>query len=416
MPISFHSSTLCMLFAGACMVSASPDFESQVRPILEQNCVRCHGSGKDKGGLAMNSASGLRAGGDSGPGMILGDPDNSELIRRIELPPEHDETMPQESARLSDNEIQVLRTWIEAGAKWPEGIKLQAVKEPDEPLITFLKTARPPETVAESVDFLDRILAAETRARFPSELEQTQEVSDLKFLRRATIDVIGRIPTHSEVLSYQSAEKTDRREDLIDRLIADPRFSDRWAVFFSDMLRVRTGLAGGRQLFAFLHKSLEENKPYDLLAKELIAANGRPSQNPAVGFVLADDADPMTLAGATSQIFLGVRLACAECHDHPFDDWNQRQFYELAAFFGKTKKIENNFANTLYAIEGTEMKVKWPPERDQSTSRSPVDPLFPFRLVTHSEVPDYIRRLRDIRGLATSSPPPAARTLDDLLD
>ena len=86
--------------------------------------------------------------------------------------------------------------------------------------------------------------------------------------------------------------------------------------------------------------------------RELIAASGSSGNTPSVGFLLADDSDPMTMAGATAQVFLGVRMACAQCHNHPFDKWRQKQFYELASFFGKTKQVEKSIEQKNVCYRG----------------------------------------------------------------
>ena len=123
-----------------------------------------------------------------------------------------------------------------------------------------------------------------------------------------------------------------RRAKLIERLIASDRFADRWTAFFADMLRLRSNATGGSSLIAYVHQAINADMPYDELCRNLISANGKANFTPEVGFVLADDADPLQLAAVTSQVFMGVRMSCAQCHDHPFDVWTRKDFYELACF------------------------------------------------------------------------------------
>ncbi len=406
----------------------APDFETEVRPILEGACIRCHGSGKDKGQLRLHEHAAAMAGGESGAAIVPGDPDASELLYRVSLPAEDNDAMPQETDPLAPDEVAILRRWIEAGARWPEGARLtptetdalERASRAASPRAQRLLESPVPTSLAGVARRIDALIAAENEGQ---QLPRSTAIDDLTFLRRTTIDLIGRIPTMEEIDMFEAASPGTRREELVDRLLALPRFSDRWTVFFSDLLRIRSGAPGGEELLAYVHRSLEDHLPYDQLARELISASGRPSSNPAVGFILADEADPMTLAGATAQVFLGVRLACAECHDHPFDDWNQKQFYELAGFFGKTRKIDNDFARVTFATDAEEMAVLWPPERDHPGQRAPVDPLFPFRRVSYApgEEPEFVRRFhagrqRDSSPATPASPAGGETTLDALLD
>ena len=214
---------------------------------------------------------------------------------------------------------------------------------------------------------IDKRLAADNQSREVVEIIPGQALDDLAFLRKSTIDIIGRIPTFFEIQQYQKWPKAKRRSLLLDRLLKDKGFADRWTVFYADLLRIRSRAEGGNRLLAYVHKSIEDNRPWDEMARELIAASGSTGNTPSVGFLLADDSDPMTMAGATAQVFLGVRMACAQCHNHPFDKWRQKQFYELASFFGKTKQVESRLSRKTYVTEGDEMNCS----RTLSTPLSP---------------------------------------------
>lgn len=226
---------------------------------------------------------------------------------------------------------------------------------------------------------LDEVLAAENQGRT---LIEAPLVDDLAFLRRVTVDLIGRIPSVEEIDRYLALPAEDRRAQTIDRLLGEERFADRWSVFFADMLRIRSGAAGGEQFLAFVHSAVEQGMPYDEMCRRLLAANGRPSAVPEVGWVLGDNANPMSLAGATAQVFLGIRIACAECHDHPFDKWTREQFYGLAAYFGRTQRVESALTQRVYTTEADQTTVLWPPEDvARGGRREPMVPAFPFELV-----------------------------------
>lgn len=223
--------------------------------------------------------------------------------------------------------------------------------------------------------------------------------NDATFLRRVYVDLIGRIPTKAEITQFAQMPQQTRRETLVDELLQNERFADTWTVFYADMLRLRSNADGGAAAIAFVHQAVEDNMPFDELAKRFISANGKAGATPEVGYVLGDNADPMALAGATAQVFLGVRVACAQCHDHPFDSWTQQDFYGLAAYFGKTRRIETQFTNTVYTMEADQSMVLWPPEgKAAADERKPMVPRFPFVLTKSDSPLPYVDRLEQLRS------------------
>lgn len=261
-------------------------------------------------------------------------------------------------------------------------------------------------------------LLAKGNAKAKQPLKRAGQIDGLTFLRRASIDIIGRIPTHAEIEQFQKWPAAERRSKIIDKLLADPRYADRWTVFLSDILRIRSNATGGNALLAYIHKALEENRPWDELARKMISANGTTGNAPAVGFILGEDADPMALAAATSQMFLGVRMQCAQCHNHPFDVWKQKQFYELATYFGKTRRMENQFSRRVYTTEADATTVLWPPESRKPKVRNPVSPKFPIELDEYDEKPEFVKRFEAKRAQLQVASANGAKTqsLDDLVE
>jgi hypothetical protein len=164
----------------------------------------------------------------------------------------------------------------------------------------------------------------------PSEL-----CGDAEFLRRAYLDIIGTLPTPAEARRFLSDKTADRRTKLADELLDRPEYADYWALKWADLLRVDRQALGHKRAFAFyrwIHGSLAANKPYDQFVRELLAAEGPLDQvGPANFFKVV--AKPGEAASTLSQVFLGVRIACAECHHHPFDRWSQTDYYGMQAFF-----------------------------------------------------------------------------------
>jgi len=261
-------------------------------------------------------------------------------------------------------------------------------------------------------------LLAKGNAKAKQPLKRAGQIDGLTFLRRASIDIIGRIPTHAEIEQFQKWPAAERRSKIVDKLLADPRYADRWTVFLSDILRIRSNATGGNALLAYIHKALEENRPWDELARKMISANGTTGNAPAVGFILGEDADPMALAAATSQMFLGVRMQCAQCHNHPFDVWKQKQFYELATYFGKTRRMENQFSRRVYTTEADATTVLWPPESRKPKVRNPVSPKFPIELDEYDEKPEFVKRFEAKRAQlqVASANGAKAQSLDDLVE
>lgn len=165
----------------------------------------------------------------------------------------------------------------------------------------------------------------------------SEPCSDATFLRRAYLDVIGRLPTPDESREFLADTNADRRTRLVDRLLERPEYGDYWANKWADLLRpnpYRVGAKGVFNLDGFLRDSFRRNKPYDQFAREILTAQGSIFHNGAV-VVFRDRREPEEIATMMSQLFLGIRLECAKCHHHPFEVWSQDDFYSFAAYFSR---------------------------------------------------------------------------------
>jgi hypothetical protein len=175
----------------------------------------------------------------------------------------------------------------------------------------------------------------------PSEL-----ATDAVFLRRAYLDAIGRLPNPEDVRAFLDDPAPDKRSRLITRLLERPEFADFWALKWADLLRNEEKTMGQKGVWVFqrwLRDQLAADLPLDEFARRLITAKGSTWSNPPASFYRTNR-DPMTVAETVGQVFLGVRLQCARCHNHPFDVWTQNDYYGLAAFFGNVRQKE--IANT----------------------------------------------------------------------
>jgi hypothetical protein len=174
---------------------------------------------------------------------------------------------------------------------------------------------------------------------------------DSVFLRRAYLDALGVLPTPAEARRFLDDKRPDKRARLIDQLLRRPEFADFWALKWSDLLRNEEKVLDrkGVQVFHdWLRRAVVDGKPLNELARELIAARGSTYSHPAANYYRALR-DPQARAEATAQVFLGVRLQCARCHNHPFDRWTQDDYYSLAAFFARVQYriVENNRRDRL---------------------------------------------------------------------
>lgn len=201
----------------------------------------------------------------------------------------------------------------------------------------------PPE-----VNFIDRHVFARLREL---RLQPSDLCSDSVFLRRAYLDVLGVLPTADEVRAFLKDDRPDKRTRLIDQLVLRPEFADFWALKWSDLLRneEKTLDAHGVRVFhGWIRRAIAEGKPLNEFARELIAARGSTYSHPAANYYRALR-DPHIRAETTAQVFLGVRLQCARCHNHPFDSWKQDDYHSLAAFFARVdyRIVENQRRDRL---------------------------------------------------------------------
>lgn len=197
-------------------------------------------------------------------------------------------------------------------------------------------------TGPEPANYIDRHVFDKLRSlrMNPSEL-----AGDTIFLRRAFLDAIGILPTADEARAFVADTRPDKRARMIDALLERPEFADWWALKWSDLLRNEEKVLDEKGVQAFHHwirRSIADGKPLDEFVRELITARGSTYANPPANFYRANR-DPVTRAEAAAQLFLGVRLQCAKCHNHPFDRWTQGDYYRWAGFFARVqyKIVEN---------------------------------------------------------------------------
>jgi mono/diheme cytochrome c family protein len=312
------------------------DFAGKVAPILRTSCGQCHLNGKSKGGLNFDTRAALMKGGDSGPSVVVGKADESLLIQLVEGKDE-DRIMPAKGKRLTPDEIAILRNWVNDGAAWPENFSFDQTKQAK---LEPRKVELPPVADGGSDNPIDRLLAPYFAKH---SIEPAPVVDDRVFARRVYLDVIGLLPTPQELQSFLADAQPDKRQRLVRTLLDDgPRYAVHWLTFWNDALRndyKGTGYVdGGRsQITSWLYNALASNMPYDQFVRELITG-----QNGAEGFsngivwrgvVNASQTPQMQAAQNISQVFMGVNLKCASCHDSFINHWKLDDAYGLAAVY-----------------------------------------------------------------------------------
>lgn len=184
---------------------------------------------------------------------------------------------------------------------------------------------------------------------------------DATFVRRVHLDLVGRIPTLEEARAFLESRAPDKRARLIDALLASEGHVSRMFHFWADLLRVQSRANGGqgdmtsKPYLEHVKKRLRENLPYDALVRELLTAQGKVWDNPAIGYYMRDLGMPLDNLSNTMRVFLGTRVECAQCHNHPFDKWTQMQFYQMAAF---TYPLETNFTGIAQQKGANAMAVE----------------------------------------------------------
>lgn len=192
--------------------------------------------------------------------------------------------------------------------------------------------AVPGETqIREAAERIDRYIEVELEKLG---LERNERVDDGTFARRIYLDIVGRIPTYRELEVFEKSLAVDKRERLIDELLGSSGYASHFYNYWEDVLRIQSRGRGTVMVSYqdWVKDSLRNNVPYDAFVRELISSSGFVWDEPAVGYYLRDAGMPLDNMSNTAQVFLGTRMQCAQCHDHPFDRWTQKEYYHMAAY------------------------------------------------------------------------------------
>jgi hypothetical protein len=369
--------SVCLAFIGLWSGSApaadlKPEdvrfFETRVRPLLANKCLKCHGPEKQKGELRLDSVEGVKKGGGSGQPLVTRDKPEESLLLRAVRHEDGAEPMPPEE-KLKDSEIDDLAQWVKRGAPYPATAKLNGTDPAKHWAFAPVKRPAPPSVDGKQSihNDIDRFVLARLTA---AGLKPAPRADKATLIRRTTFDLTGLPPTPEEIDAFLADDSPAAFEKVIDRLLASPAYGERWGRHWLDVARyadsngLDENIAHGNawRYRDYVIRSFNADKPYDQflleqLAGDLLPADttaARHDQLIATGFlalgpkVLAEpDEKKMELDIVDEQIdtlgrtVMGLTLGCARCHDHKFDPVTIADYYGLAGIFISTKTMEH---------------------------------------------------------------------------
>jgi mono/diheme cytochrome c family protein len=327
---------LLVFWVGATVRAEDPlDFAHDVVPILRKHCADCHGGKEAKGGFSMNTRGMML----EAEVVNLESAGASRLLELVRSTDAEQQMPPHDRPRLSAEEITTLERWIAGGLAWETGFTF--AESAYEPPLQPRRPELPPPTAGREHP-VDRIVDAYWRER---QVTPPAPLDDRQFLRRVSLDLVGLVPTPEQLQAFVADASPDKRGKLIDALLADrDNYAAHWLTFWNDLLRnsyAGTGyIDGGRQqVTGWLYAALRGNLPYDAFVRGLVA----PSPD-AAGFIQgiqwrgnvnASQRREIQFAQSVSQVFLGINMKCASCHDSFIDRWKLEETYALAAVFSQ---------------------------------------------------------------------------------
>lgn len=359
MAVLFSSAALGQDQAGEAAVEAV-DFARDIQPILRDNCYQCHGEKRQRGGLRMDSRSLLLRGGDSAePGVVPGDSESSYILKAItgkagvkQMPPDDDP--------LSDEQVALLKRWIDSGADWPgTDADNAAAEEPDDAGLWSLQPVVDPDIPDEATRgwCSSAIDAFILRGLDEAELKPTPEADRRRLIRRVYFTLHGLLPTPEQMQRYLEDERADWYAQMVDDLLASPRYGERWARHWLDIVRYAetTGFEtnvprpNAYHYRDYVIRAFNEDRPYDQFILDQIAGD-HTGQDAATGFLVAGahdivgSPDPELTAmqrsneladmvNVASTSFMGLTVACARCHHHKFDPIQHADYFAMQAVF-----------------------------------------------------------------------------------
>jgi hypothetical protein len=357
------------------------DFNTQVKPILNRSCINCHGGVKKQGGFSVLFRSDALAKLKSGKyGIVPGDPDRSEMIRRLKLKDPEDR-MPYQHEPLPDDEISLLTKWIKQGAHWGNHWAYVPVQRPEvpkpQPSLFGLIPATKIDWVKNDIDYFIYQKLTEHN------LTPSAEADKATLLRRVSLDLTGLPPSQELAQWFFQNKSAAAYEQLVDTLLASPTYGERWTAVWLDLARYADTKGyerdAGRSIWRYrdwLIKAFNEDKPYNQFLIEQIAGDLLPNATDDQFVATAFHRNTMTndeggtdneefrtaavidRVNTTWQSLMGTTFACVQCHSHPYDPFRHEEYYKFMAFFNDTRDEDTNADYPLLRHFTSEDSVK----------------------------------------------------------
>jgi hypothetical protein len=367
-------------------------FETKVRPVLADNCIKCHGEEKQKGNLRLDSLAALLAGGDQGPAIVAKQAEKSLLIKAIgygdtelKMPP---------NKKLPAQQIADLTQWVKMGAPWPGGdttVKVapkrgeKEITEKDRAHWAFQLVKRPTPPISSAAAHpIDAFILAKLQAKG---LQPNPPTTKRELIRRLYYDLIGLPPTPQEMETWLNDPSPNAYEKLVDRLLESPHYGEKWGRHWLDLVHYAETNSYERdnpkpnawRYRDYVIRSFNQDKPYDQFIREQLAGDELSHGEPGtLAPGSADDAIIATgyyrlgiwddeptdreqarydglddIVATTGQVFLGLTFDCARCHDHKIDPIPQKDYYRLLSFFHNINHFRNGGATDEVVLADT---------------------------------------------------------------
>jgi hypothetical protein len=335
------------------------DFVRDIRPILTDHCIDCHGPDLQEGQLRLDARAVVRQGGRSGKLFDTGKSQASLLVRRL-VKEAGAQRMPLDGDPLSDAQVGLIRAWIDQGAPWPEGVGANATSVG--PHWSYVKPQRPELPDVQQRDWPRGAIDHFILARLESAgMAPSPPVDKARLLRRVYLDLVGLPPSPEEVDAFLADDSADAYERVVDALLASPHYGERWARSWLDAARYADSHGyqrdGHRSMWAYrdwVIAAMNRDMPFDQFTIEQIAGDLLPEatleQKIATGFQRCTTVNVeagvdqeenrvnqvIDRVNVTGTVWLGTTIECSQCHDHKYDPFDQRDYYRLFAYFNNT--------------------------------------------------------------------------------
>jgi len=358
---------LVVLLGTRLIIPSKIDYNTEVKPIFNKKCITCHGGVRKKSGFSLLFRSEALAPAESGkPAIVPGDPDHSEMIRRLTLK-DPEERMPYKHEKLSDTEIKILRNWIKQGATWGDHWAYVPLKPVPVPLPkSKLFGLVSPEKIDWVKNDIDYFIYDKLRQE---KLQPSRMADKATLLRRVSLDLIGMPPPYSLREHFLTDTSNRAYEILVDSLLALPQYGERWAALWLDLSRYADTKGyerdDQRSIWRYrdwLIKAFNQNMPYDQFITEQIAGDllPHPTDDQLIATAFhrntmtndeggTDNEEFRTAAiidriNTTWEVLEGTTFACVQCHSHPYDPFSHDEYYKFMAFFNNTRD-EDTYAD-----------------------------------------------------------------------